>query len=36
LNSRRATGALRARLDPEELELEIGWLTIPEPPLPTP
>jgi len=26
----------RARLDPEELELEIGWLTIPEPPLPTP
>lgn len=26
----------RARLDPKELELEIGWLTIPEPPLPTP
>ena len=26
----------RARLDPRELELEIGWLTIPEPPLPTP
>jgi len=26
----------RARLDPEELELEIGWLTIPELSLPTP
>lgn len=26
----------RARLDPSELDLEIGWLTIPEPPLPTP
>lgn len=25
----------RARLDPVELELEVGWLTIPEPPLPT-
>ena len=26
----------RARLDPKELDLEIGWLTIPEPALPTP
>ncbi len=25
----------RARLDPIELEREVGWLTIPEPPLPT-
>ena len=25
----------RARLRPNELEQEVGWLTIPEPPLPT-
>src|SRR5206468_13110006 len=25
----------RARLRPDELEEEVGWLTIPEPPLPT-
>jgi hypothetical protein len=26
----------RERLGPSELDLEIGWLTIPEPPLPAP
>ena len=30
-----APGASRARLNREELDREIGWLTVPELPLPT-